>query len=133
MVLSRRMFGLAAAAAPAIGPSMANQPFEAKTPLNNAQIPAGVFIGGNAVDPFSNITFWRDRLAALVAGRKDDLLLAMRNVERFDPDLMPEVSKSFSMAARIRLQAQRNLDRAFEQERSHIMKYIEELTTGSRP
>ena len=63
--------------------------------------------------------------AEFLANRDDDLGEAMRYVRDLDADLM--VNKSLSLTARVRMQAQRELDRNFERRKRAYLGQIKHL------
>lgn len=69
-----------------------------------------------------HLAYLKGELARLVENRSDRLGYFMRSVCRLDPDIAS--NRSFSLAARIRLQAERDEARDFEQQRDSYQRQI---------
>lgn len=131
MSLTRRLFGQAAVAAPVAVPGMVRE-FAAQQgvgPFARNQIAGGLMsvsdMGRNSdkYSPAGIIDSWKDELKRLLGLDRTAVLgEAMRQVDRFDADLM--TNKSLSLTARIRVQAGRNIEREFEYRKKSLMDRI---------
>lgn len=87
---------------------------------------AGAVASGNPVGPSgigeSYLDYLKRSLAEHIANRAMRRARAARFVSRLDPDLAS--SRSFSLAARIRLQGERDEERDFEEQRLRLLKEI---------
>lgn len=132
MSLTRRLFSKGAVAAPAVAPGAVRE-FLARGGGSNVSSLSGV--AQNAVQydlsnpipstPGSMLAYWKKEFAEFLANRDDDLGEAMRYVRDLDADLM--VNKSLSLTARVRMQAQRELDRNFERRKRAYLGQIKHL------
>lgn len=129
--MNRRGVLGALAGAVAAGPSAAKA-----AAAGLSQPVGGIALGDNALQYASiasgkggplapDASFWRDRLKDLIDRRGERLAGFMRNVSKLDPDLAE--SRSLSLSAKIRIQAERNEQRDFDEESSRYLKLAKEI------
>lgn len=135
-MITRRIFGKIAAAAPAALSAAANAglapPISAMAELDAGsqaamQISGGLGYAGESFDPIKNA---KRRIAELIDGRPARRGDYLRNISRLDPDLAD--ARSLSMSARIRLQAERNEARDFERQHSWMQEELSLLLRGGK-
>ncbi len=122
-MITRRLFGKIAAAAPAAMQAAASAGVAG--PLSDDGFMYGQATAGSAVALRAGVDIAKDlrkQIADLIGGRQDRFRNYMRGVRRLDADLAS--MRSLSLSARIRIQAQRDEARDFEREHNWLQQQL---------